>query len=187
VNKARQKFLLIQIRHYKDHQAFTELYESMVDPIYRYIFFRVNQGELAKDITAEVFFRCWKDLTNEGSQTVKHLKAYIYIIARNLVIDHYRLSAKEKTVPLQDALAHPDEKNTHSAVEIQLESEYILRLIQRLKQSYQEILVLKHIEEFSLAEISNIIQKSPVGTRVLLHRANQALKREYEKTVSRNV
>ena len=87
-------------------------------------------------------------------------------------------------MPIQEGIPVPDAENVHQKVEARIDSEFVLEFVKKLKESYQEIIILRHIEELSLAEISKILGKSPVSTRVLLHRANQALKREYEQATT---
>lgn len=178
VNKAREKYLLLQIQQQADEASFTEVYEHLADPLYRFIFFKIGDSERAKELTSDVFLKCWRGLT-EKRTTVKHLRAYFYMTARNLVIDFYRQKTGE--VSLDEAMMVPSTEDTIGQVEIRLDSDRVLQVVRRLKSSYQEVILLHYVEDLSLREISHILQKSPVATRVLLHRANQALKREYEQ------
>lgn len=182
MSKIQEKLLLLQIQHQRDAASFTKLYELLAEPIYRFIFFKVSDEEIAKDITSEVFVRTWRELSNQQAGEVKHLKAYVYRIARNLVVDHYR---KKETLTLTVSLEEAEQvpapgANLQETIEVKLDSERMLALMANLKTSYQEVLLLRYTEDLSITEIAHIIQKSPVSTRVLLHRANQALKREYE-------
>ncbi len=186
VNKVKEQLLLVRIQKGKDAEAFSQLYDHLADPIYRFVYFKVSDVEIAKDLTADIFLKSWKELTNENSSQVKHLKAFIYIIARNRVIDHYRKSARQKDVPLEHYSAQQQEDNSHKKVEISIDAEQLLSLTQRLKDSYKEIILLRHVDELSLREIAQVIEKTPVATRVLLHRAQKALQREYEKVSENN-
>jgi len=188
VNKAREKYILIRIQQYKDARSFTELYDALIDPIYRFIYFKVDDTDTAQDITSEVFLKCWKKLTADDAQKIKHLRAFFYMVARNAVIDYYRSAARQREVPLNpeyDDQAFVDESSEYQ-FQIKIEYQQILQVIKLLKDSYQEVLILRHVEDLPLVEISKVLEKSPVATRVLLHRANQALKREYEKTAPQN-
>lgn len=188
MNKTREKFLLYRIQERKDQKSFSEVYKYLLEPIYRFVFFKVNDEQTAQDITAEVFLKCWKKLTGERGKTVKHLRAFFYTVARNQIIDYYRSGAHQKQVYISDNLQRDliDHKDGKQQIEVKIESEYILKLVQLLKESYKEIIILRYVEEMNLVEISKIIEKTPVATRVLLHRANQALQREYEKATKSN-
>ena len=182
MKKAREKYLLIQIQRYKDTQSFSEVYQLLVEPIYRFIFFKVNSREIAEDLTSEVFLKCWRELIKRTEkEPVQHLKAYFYQTARHLVIDHYRSKERKIEVPVEYYQLEITDQGPQKEVEQKVDTDIILQFVKRLKESYQEVIILRHVEELSTREIARVLEKSPVSTRVLLHRANQALKREYEK------
>ena len=183
----QEKFLLVQIRQQQDAASFSKLYEMLSEPIYRFIYFKVDDQDLAQDLTAEVFLKCWKELTAQERSEVKHLRAFVYTIARNVVIDFYRSKENRQSsqsVGLDQVQDHPLTDAAYKAVEAKIESEQLLVVLKRLKSSYQEVIVLRHVEGLSLKEISQVMKRTPTSTRVLLHRANQALKREYDQTSS---
>ena len=182
MNKAKEKILLARIQKNKDADSFTEVYEYLSEPIYRFIYFKVSNREIAQDLTADVFLKVWKGLTAVPPKQVRHLKAYFYMTARYTVIDHYRRAARKKEDAIeqvdQSQLAYQTEDYLHAKIELT----GVLKCISYLKESYQEVLLLKYVENFTLSEIGSALGKSPVATRVLLHRANKALIREYEQT-----
>ena len=184
MNKAKEKILLARIQQQQDTQAFGQFYETLVDPIYRFVFFKVSHTELAQDLTSETFLRAWRGLTSPSAIPIRHLRAYVYQTARSLVIDHYRKGAKWREESLDAAAGLMGDVDVHRRAEFLLEAQELFTYIQRLKESYQEILLLKYVEDLSLTEIAPIMGKSPVATRVLLHRAHKALKREYDLIAS---
>ncbi|MBI4121888.1 MAG: sigma-70 family RNA polymerase sigma factor [Parcubacteria group bacterium] len=189
MNKLQEKFLLLQIQRQQDADSFTKVYELLFDPLYRFIYFKVSDEEVAKDITAEVFLKCWRDLTKAGSSDVKHLRAYFYTVARHMVIDFYRSreqGTEAGTLPFGQVKNEPVTDSMRTTVEQSVDSRRVMEVIKRLKISYQEVLVLRYVEGLSLSEIAHVIGKTPVATRVLLHRANAALKREYEQSSQTN-
>lgn len=170
--------MLLQIQQQADEASFTEIYEVLVDPLYRFIYFKIGDAERAEELTSDVFLKCWRELTQKRGQ-IKHLRAYFYMTARNLVVDFYR--SKSDNAPIEAAAQVPSSDTPIRDVEVRVDSERILQIVRRLKSSYQEIIVLHYVDGMNLKEISHVLQKSSVATRVLLHRANQALKREYEQ------
>ena len=185
MNKVQQKLLLLQIRNRCDAESFTKLYEWLVNPLYRYIYFKVSDPELARDLTSEVFLKAWKRLTKlverKEELEVKQLRAYFYTVARNLVIDHYRYQANFQEDSLESAVGLPSSSQPLEEIELTLEVKQIMALIKNLKDSYQEVLLLRYVEDLGISEIARVMQKTPLSTRVLLHRAGMALKREYER------
>ena len=67
---------------------FNKLYRERVDSIYRFVFFKVSDKDLAWDITQECFLKMWRQI-QDGAE-VKNSNALLYAIARNLVIDYWR-------------------------------------------------------------------------------------------------
>ena len=83
-----------------DEEAFGQLYDKYVDPIYRFILLRVSNPDEARDLTSEVFLKSWQYLSS-AEKTVDNFKALVYRVARNLVIDFYR-SQKNSALALTD-------------------------------------------------------------------------------------
>lgn len=181
MNKLREKFLLLQIRQHRDEGSFTELYDNMADAIYRFIYFKTSDSDIAQDLLSEVFLKSWKALTDPSAKEVKHLKAFLYVVARNTVNDYYRSATVRKESALETLAEMPQVLPQSEKIHDKIEAEQVLKVIKTLKDSYQEVLLLRYIDELSLNEIAQVLKKTPVAARVLLHRAHQALKREYEK------
>ncbi len=159
-----------------DTEAYARLYDLYVDKIYRFILFKVNHKEIAQDLTADVFLKVWQYLQN--NKKLGYFKALLYQSARNLVIDHYRQKAKRKVVKDEDVMKNIiDERGNSIVEELEIKSEikgldYFFR---KLKPEYQEILILKYIENYPSAEIAKILDKSRGNVRVLAHRALKLL------------
>jgi len=176
-HKLQEKFLLLKLKlNPADTEAYARLYDLYVDKIYRFILFKVNHKEIAQDLTADVFLKVWQYLQN--NKKLGYFKALLYQSARNLVIDHYRQKAKRKVVKDEDVMKNIiDERGNSIVEELEIKSEikgldYFFR---KLKPEYQEILILKYIENYPSAEIAKILDKSRGNVRVLAHRALKLL------------
>lgn len=173
--RIEEEILLLKIKH-GDQQAFATVYDTYVDSLFRFVAFRVRTQELAQDITSELFLKLWQYLTQNNEARVKNLRAYLYQVARNLIADHYR--SEQKTLPLEEAI---DVGITHAPGQLSPEMRLSLRDIEnaltKLKDEWQEVVILAYVEGLKPHEISVIINKSPAATRVILHRALQELKK----------
>ncbi|MBX4200907.1 RNA polymerase sigma factor, partial [Candidatus Parcubacteria bacterium] len=78
-------------------QEFLDAYKQHADAIYRHCYFRVYNKDLAEDLTQETFIKTWKYIV-EGKK-VDNIKAFLYRVAVNLIIDHSR---KKKALALDD-------------------------------------------------------------------------------------
>jgi len=175
-NSLKEKYLVYKVRLSKDAEAYGQLYDIYIDRIFRFVFFKVSSKEEAEDITSEVFLKTWEYLCG-NSREVQHFSALIYRVARNAVIDfyrsrnsHYRPTDEEQMEQIEDT------RNMISEIDEKMDVASIEKHLSKIKDTYKEILLLKYIEEFSIAEIAEIMNKSKTNIRVLLHRAVKALK-----------
>lgn len=181
IRKLRDKKIFLQSSIFKDPKAFAELYDGYVEKVYRFVLFKVSSVEEAEDITSQVFLKVWQYLQKEGN-IVKNCNALIYKIAKNLVIDHYRGKGKKDLFIKEESLQKiPDHKDLSKTVEIHSDTEFLIDCLDELKDEYREVIVLKYINELSTKEIAAVLEKSRSATRVLLHRALNALKRVVEE------
>lgn len=170
----KTKRLLYNVQAKKDPEAFAALYDMYVEKLYRFIYFKVGNREEAEDLTSEVFLKAWHYMT-DSPDTVASFSGLIYQIARNLVIDHYRGKAKKQEMPI-DQLRLPSESLEIEQVHSAVDSEHILRVLKELKHEYQEIILLRYTDEYSVSEIAEILGKKKTAVRVSLHRAMKVLK-----------
>ncbi len=164
-----------------DHDAFAEIYDAFIDPIYRYVFFRVRKED-AEDIVETVFLKVWEYLKKYKKQKNKSFASWVFRIAHNLVVDHYRSDKASMIGELTPNL--PDNNRDHNPVkqtQATLDKEKLKVAISKLKKSYQEIIVYKFINELSNKEIASILKKSEGSLRILQFRALKALKRELKE------
>lgn len=139
------------------------------------MFFRVGRNRsLAEDLTSEIFLKALEKFDTFDSETAS-FQSWIYSIAHNHLIDHYRLARSETS--LEEIRETPGEAiDWGAALDTKKQVELISKKIADLPDAYAEIITLKYINELSNREISKVLNKSAVGVRVTLHRALNALR-----------
>jgi len=169
-----QEVWLVQRAISGDAEAFASLYDTYVDRVYRFIFFRVGESRLAEDLTSQTFLKAWESV---GRYQIRGLPfaAWLFRIARNKVIDNYRVS--KETVSLEAALSTQPDPNgrVDEKVEGHLEIEQLRVALRRLTEDQRQVLTLKFIEGLSTKEISQITGKQEGAIRALQMRGLQAL------------
>ncbi|MFZ2189854.1 MAG: RNA polymerase sigma factor [Candidatus Magasanikiibacteriota bacterium] len=180
-SKMNERKLLFDVRTKKNKQAFGELYDLYVEKIYRFIYFKINNKEEAEDLTSDVFLKTWNYLMENREKELLSFSGLVYRIARNNIIDLYRKRARMPEVALGEEAENVSTEPMQEVENIH-DAEKLLQLIKKLKQDYQEVLILKHVEELSIGEIAEITGRSSVGVRVILHRAMNKLKELSEDT-----
>ena len=157
-----------------DAEAFAKLYDTYVDQVYRFVFYRVQDDQTAEDLTAQVFFKAWDSL---GRYQMRGLPfgAWLLRITRNAVIDYYR--THKETISLESsAKSEPDPAtNVAKEVERRLEAEWLRAALQRLTEDQRQVLTLRFIEGLSTKEVAQVMEKRPGAIRALQMRGLQAL------------
>ncbi len=173
-----EKWLLYKIVTKKDAEAFGILYNTYIERIYRFVYFKLGNREEAEDATNDIFLRTWNYLITNQTKQVQSLSGLLYGIARNAIIDIYRERAKKQLVHLEpeELTQIPSQENILKKVEHAQEMTRIEKHLRNLKQEYQEVIILHYIEELTISEISQMLGKKPLNVRVLLHRAVKKLK-----------
>lgn len=175
MNTVRENMLIYRIRYKQDANAYGELYDVYVEPVYRFIFFKISNKEEAEDATSEVFLKAWHYVSSPDKD-IDSFRRLVYTIARNHVIDIYRKRAKEQTQALEQSADLEADTNLAKELDIKLGTESLLVTMKKLKQEYQDVLHLRYIEGLSVKEIAKIMDKPYGNVRVLLHRAVKKLK-----------
>ena len=158
-----------------DKGAFGILYTHYLDEIYRYVFCKTGSRCTAEDITEETFIKTWEILPGiyKKDGQINNLRAWLYRIANNLVIDFYR-----KSKPTEE-INSPEPGNTPfpEAVVVEHEqSEQLANAVRKLKPDFQQIIILRLINELTHKEAAAIMKISEGHSRVMLHRALRKLK-----------
>lgn len=158
-------------------EAFESLYNAFIDQIYRYIYYRTDRED-ALDLTETVFLKVWENIKSYKSGR-KYFSAWIYRIAHNVVVDHYRLN--KETVELSYDLPDEDRENDPLRVaEKSLNNEMLMKAVSKLKKKYQQIIILKYINDLDNREIARIMRRTEGNLRILKFRALRALRQILE-------
>jgi len=163
-------------------ETFARLYDEYLDKVYRYIQYRVNNMQLAEALTSTVFE---KALVNFGkfSSDRASFSTWIFSIARNVVIDHYRVSGKRQKVPLEEVTAQSS--GTDSPEEELERKDELKRLnlcLAELSEEEQEIVRLKFGAELNNRQIGKMLglSESNIGTK--LYRAIRKLRDSFQES-----
>lgn len=166
---------LVMLVQKGNHDAFAKLYDILIDPIYRYVFYRVKDED-AEDIVETVFLKVWENIRKYRARK-SSFSAWVFRIAHNLVVDHYR-STKDKSYQ-ELSMDVPDLTREHNPIKVtenQLDQKNLKIALSKLKKQYRDIIIYKFINELSNKEISEILKKREGSLRILQFRALKALK-----------
>jgi RNA polymerase sigma-70 factor (ECF subfamily) len=178
---AAEVWALVEKAQAGDSGAFGLIYDRYVDTVFRFIYFRVGNRQLAEDLTSDTFLRALKRIGSFTWQG-RDLGAWLVTIARNLVADHfksgrYRLEVTAGDVLDADREDRGPEGSPESAVVDHITNVALLTAVKRLNPEQQECIVLRFLQGFSVAETAQAMGKNEGAIKALQYRAVRALAR----------
>ncbi len=168
---------------------FEKIYTLFLPRIYRYFYLRLFDRQQAEDLTSEVFIRVYKNLRKTNLNT-KTFRAWIYKIASNLLIDHFRKNRRYvKDKPLEEInnkLISSDILIKNSPLlkkELGFENIKLIEAIGKLTKLQKDVVILKFLEDFDYETISKILGKKQSSVRGISFRALTKLKDEIKNNI----
>lgn len=149
-----------------------ELRETCLRDVYRYIFRRVQSAEDAEDLTCETYAAALEQL---GRGRIQYPRAWLLGIARRKVPDGLRRRTRRKETLLSELKIEQVFEGTQDQHVQNLERDKKVReIVDVLPEKQREALLLFYVEELSIAEIAQVMHKSPAAVNSLLGRARVA-------------
>ena len=156
-----------------DSDAFGKIYDELVKPVYRYIFYRVEK-EVAEDLTEDVFFKVWENL-NKYKKGKHPFTSWVFRIAHNLVVDYYRKNKQYDEID-ENIVDDRDSADPEKTTNIKLTNITLRKVIKKLPDNYREVIILKYVNELDNTEISSALNKSESSIRTIQFRALEKLR-----------
>ncbi|WP_435830979.1 ECF subfamily RNA polymerase sigma factor, BldN family [Polymorphospora rubra] len=178
---ATEVWKLVERAQAGEAEAFGLIYDRYVDTVFRFVYFRVGNRQLAEDLTSDTFLRALKRIGSFTWQG-RDLGAWLVTIARNLVADHfksgrYRLEVTTGDVLDADREDRGPEGSPEAAVVDHITNVALLTAVKQLNPEQQECIVLRFLQGFSVAETAKAMGKNEGAIKALQYRAVRALAR----------
>jgi RNA polymerase sigma-70 factor (ECF subfamily) len=178
---AAEVWALVERAQAGESEAFGLIYDRYVDTVFRFVYFRVGNRQLAEDLTSDTFLRALKRIGSFTWQG-RDLGAWLVTIARNLVADHfksgrYRLEVTTGDVLDADREDRGPEGSPEAAVVDHITNVALLTAVKQLNPEQQECIVLRFLQGFSVAETAQTMGKNEGAIKALQYRAVRALAR----------
>ena len=155
-----------------EERMYTELYR----PIYRYVYWRVRDREVAEDLTHDVFLKIYA--SKPVFESPDHERRVLFVSARNRLFDHFRKHTDE-VLDSQVAENIPDlgeSSSTDRQAITREERQVVLRLLARLPEESYSVVVWKFIEGKETSEVAALLGKSHDAVRQIQSRALRTLR-----------
>lgn len=160
----------------KNRRNFLEYYKSFKDKIYNFFWYRVGLNrDKAEDLTSEVFVKAFESFDSYDQE--RPFQAWIYRIAQNHLINHYRIAKREVGLPeidnsVSNELAYCFERD----IEIKFELEKVMKVINSMEDYHREVLLLRYVDSLDNAEIATVLGKEEGAVRAQISRGLKLLR-----------
>ncbi len=166
----------LAVKAKEDAAAFTAIYERYALQVYRYLYNRVNNPEVAEDLTSQVFLEA---LEHIGSyRPTGSFAAWLFTIARRRCVDYFRKNCACSSLE-DNALADPFDVLT-TVIENE-EKTQIIHILQRVSQDERELLRLRYAANLSFSDIAAISGGKQAAVKMAFYRLIQKISRMMEK------
>lgn len=158
-----------------DTEAFGRLYDKYIKKIYDFVYYKTHHPETAEDLVSQVFMKALRKITdfkiNQGT-----FQAWIYRIARNTVIDHYRTSKIADNIEDIWDLAGNDD--TERDIDTRNKLKEVEAYLTKLKPEQRDIIIMRVWQGMSYQEIALVLAKTEAGCKMVYSRAIRRLRDE---------
>lgn len=160
--------------------ALSELYNRYEPKIYAYVYRRTGEQLLAEELTAQVFLKMLEAIrADKGWHS--SFASWLYRIAHNLVIDHYRARDRQRSVAIDDAPDLAAEAGDPVRIcQLQIDAEQLRLAMCNLTEEQAEVLTLRFLDGHRVRRVAQIMGKTEEAVKALQYRAIANLRRNLE-------
>lgn len=160
-----------------DPAKFSAIYEHYQPHLFRFVSAKVNSKEIAEDLTSQTFEKALKNIHSfqwEGNS----LSSWLYQIAKRLIIDYYRATARHSAVVTDavDITTTSDNSSLEHQVESEVNQDLLQKLIEKLPEKERKVMYLKFYNGYTNKLIAEITELSETNVGTIIYRAVQRLK-----------
>jgi len=157
-------------------ERFIEAYDKWADAIFRFAYFRVYNRESAKELMQEAFCRAWQYVVD--GKEIDNLRALLYQIARNLIIDQSRKKQAVSLDQMKEKGFEPSNilDNIEKSLDHEMEWRATMAGLGRLEPEYREAVELRYVAGLRPREIAKITGQNVNVVSVRINRGVQKIK-----------
>jgi len=171
---ADDELMIVARAQQGDRENFGLLYDRYVKKIYDFIYFKTNHKETAEDLTILVFAKALDNIS--VFQNTGKFSAWLYRIARNTVIDHYR--GLKKDINIEDVWDLSEHKDIALDIDVKNKLQEVKKYLSRLSSEQRDLIVMRVWQDMSYREIATVLGKTEAGCKMNFCRLMKNLRSE---------
>ncbi|QKS73049.1 RNA polymerase sigma factor [Paenalkalicoccus suaedae] len=152
-------------------EALPILHDRYVDMIYQYVYVQTKNHHDTEEIVQDSFYKMATKLHSFDHKST--FKTWLYTICRNTLLDFHRKKRKDRSVSAEDVHIDGLFASRSAEEEVLQKHSPILDALKHLKKDYQDVLLLRFVQNLSLNETAEIMDKSVFAVKSLQKRASK--------------
>ncbi len=156
---------------------FTDSYEKHSDALFRYALFNVNDREKAMDLVQDAFAKTWNSMVK--GEEIKNIKAFLYRILKNSIIDHYR-SKKAGSLDQMQEDENFDPPAEDARIEDIIDSKIVFSMLNKIPKEYRDVIFMRCVEEMSFKEMGEVLKEKENALAVRFHRGIKKMRTMFD-------
>jgi RNA polymerase sigma-70 factor (ECF subfamily) len=175
-NEVENDLRLIEQAQAGDIEAVGLLFDKHYRSMFRYFYARVGQRQQAEDLAGELFTRMVHHLPSFEPTGVP-FRAWLFRIAYNLTMDHFRVANGKELVTLEQAATVTEpEQSPVRQVEQQMTSETLLETLETLVPDQRQVIILRFLAGLSLQETADVMERTLSAVKAMQHRGLKTMR-----------
>jgi RNA polymerase sigma-70 factor (ECF subfamily) len=157
-------------------ENFKQQFLPYTDKLYILACRLLNDRDEACDAVQDVFLKLW---SKRNELEIQNNEAFCVTLLKNICVDMLRKRRKNQS--LTDVEQVESEKKLSKQIEAHYDWLKMRELIKQLPEQQQQVVKLRHIKEYTMAEIAEHTGLSESNVRTTLSRARKLLREKFEK------
>jgi RNA polymerase sigma-70 factor, ECF subfamily len=157
--------------HDDKEQELLVAYEKYADALFRHCYFRLYDRETAKDVVQDTFMKTWEYMGND--KIIDNMRAFLYRVANNLVIDRVRKRVPTSLDSLQEKGFDPRDESHHARVTDIVSGKEVVRVLDQLDDTHRTVVIMRYIDDLMPREIATVLGETENAVSVRIHRATK--------------
>jgi RNA polymerase sigma-70 factor (ECF subfamily) len=161
-----------------DKQAFGFLYERYLNDIYKYLLYRMDSAEDAEDLAETVFMKAWLAMPvfKPGSGDYE-FKAWLFRIAHNALMDHYRTEKHSLQIDQTDLLPD-DQPGAEQKLVFSQTNEQLMDALHSIDELSQQVMLLRFLAGLKSREVGEVLGLTEGNVRLIQYRAIKMIQKK---------
>jgi len=162
-----------------DKAGFKSVFDEYYNPLKNFLYYKLGDVDLAEDLTQEVFLKTWNNREEIRSETIK---SYLYTIANNLAINHYKSARNRFEFGLKNEDSEHQQSPQYKMEEAEFE-EHLKGSIAQLTENQRIVFLMNRIDDLTYKEIAESLEISVKAVEKRMHKALEFLRKAIEHKI----